>query len=331
VPERYTAAMPDAAQNLPDDPSRLKDMVTALSGECGTLMGELKSRDILIEKLKHQLAGMRQHRFGSRSEALDQLALRLEDEEIAASAQEPSPADAGQPATPPKGKPKRKPLPSHLPRNETTLSPGDSCAECGGDLKTLGEDVTEELEYIPGRFVVNRIIRPRKTCRCCETFHQAGLPWRPIERGRPGSGLIAHVLVSKYGDHVPLFRQSQIYKREGVDLDRSILAGWVGKSTTLLEPLADALKKHVLKGQAIFADDTPVKMLAPGSGKTKTARLWAYVRDERPWPERRIPPHGINSRPIERAFDRANICLPTRASCMPMAIQGSMNCTARAT
>jgi transposase len=211
------------------------------------------------------------------------------------------------------------------------LSPGDSCAECGGDLKTLGEDVTEELEYIPGRFVVNRIIRPRKTCRCCETFHQAGLPWRPIERGRPGSGLIAHVLVSKYGDHVPLYRQSQIYKREGVDLDRSTLAGWVGKSTTLLEPLADALKKHVLKGQAIFADDTPVKMLAPGSGKTKTARLWAYVRDERPWPERRIPPHGINSRPIERAFDRANICLPTRASCMPVAIQGSMNCTARAT
>ncbi len=193
--------MPDAAQNLPDDPSRLKGMVTALSGECGALMGELKSRDILIEKLKHQLAGMRQHRFGSRSEALDQLALTLEDEEIAASAQDPAPVDADQPATPPKGKPKRKPLPGHLPRNETILSPGDSCGECGGNLKTLGEDVTEELEYIPGRFVVNRIVRPRRTCTCCETFHQAALPWRPIERGRPGPGLLAHVLVSKYGDH----------------------------------------------------------------------------------------------------------------------------------
>ena len=147
----------------------------------------------------------------------------------------------------------------------------------------MGEDVTEELEYIPGRFVVNRIIRPRMTCRCCETFHQADLPWRPIERGRPGPGLIAHVLVSKYGDHLPLYRQSQIYKREGVDLDRSTLAGWVGKSTALLEPLADAIKKHVHMGQALFADDTPVKMLAPGSGKTRTARLWAYVRDERPW------------------------------------------------
>jgi transposase len=275
--------MPDAAQNLPDDPSRLKNMVTALSGECGALMGELKSRDILIEKLKHQLAGMRQHRFGSRSEALDQLALTLEDEEIAASAQEPAPVDTDQPAAPPKDKPKRKPLPAHLPRNETTLSPGDACGECGGDLKTLGEDVTEELEYIPGRFVVNRIIRPRMACTCCEAFHQAALPWRPIERGRPGPGLLAHVLVNKYADHLPLYRQGQMFAREGVDLDRSTLTGWVGKSTALLEPLADAVARHVLKGQALFADDTPVNLLAPGSGKTKTARLWAYVRDERPW------------------------------------------------
>ena len=276
--------MPDVDQALPEDPSKLKDMVAALSSECGTLMGELKSRDILIEKLKHQLAGMRQHQFGSRSEALDQLALRLEDEEIAASAQDPvaDDADTDQEVAS-KGKPRRKPLPDHLPRNETTLSPGDACGECGGSLKTLGEDVTEELEYIPGRFVVNRIIRPRMACTCCETFHQAALPWRPIERGRPGPGLLAHVLVSKYGDHLPLCRQSQIYNRDGVDLDRSTLADWVGKSTALLERLAAAIGDHVQKGQALFADDTPVKLLAPGSGKTKTARLWAYVRDERPW------------------------------------------------
>jgi transposase len=267
--------MLDNAKNLPNNAAALKDLVTPLTSE-------VKSQALLIEKLKHQLAGMRQHRFGSRSETLDQLALTLEDEEIAASAQEPAPVDADQPATSPKGKPKRKPLPGHLPRNETTLSPGASCGECGGDLKTLGEDVTEELEYIPGRFVVNRIIRPRMNCACCETFHQADLPWRPIERGRPGPGLIAHVLVSRYGGHLPLYRQSQIYNREGVDLDRSTLAGWVGKSTVLLEPLADTVKQHILKGQAIFADDTPVKMLVPGSGKTRTARLWAYVRDERP-------------------------------------------------
>ena len=235
--------MLDNAKNLPNDAAALKGLVT-------TLASELKSRDILIEKLKHQLAGMRQHRFGSRSEALDQLTLTLEDEEIAAAAQEPAPDDANtdQAATPPKGKPKRKPLPGHLPRNETTLSPGDACGHCGGKLKTLGDDVTEELEYVPGRFVVNRIVRPRMACTCCETFHQAALPSRPIERGRPGPGLLAHILVNKYADHSPLYRQSQIFEREGIDLDRSTLADWVGKSTALLEPLADAIvsSPHVL-------------------------------------------------------------------------------------
>ncbi len=266
------------ANDLPNDPAALKGLVVSLASE-------VKHQAIFIEKLKHQLAGMRQHRFGSRSEALDQLTLTLEDQEIAASAQElmPDDANADQPDALPKGKPKRKPLPGHLPRNETILSPGDVCRECGGKLKTLGDDVTEELEYIPGRFVVNRIVRPRMACTCCERFHQAALPSRPIERGRPGPGLIAHVLVNKYADHLPLYRQSQMFGREGVDLDRSTLADWVGKSTALLEPLADAVARHVLKGQAIFADDTPVKLLVPGSGKTRTARLWAYVRDERPW------------------------------------------------
>ena len=185
---------------------------------------------------------MRQHRFGSRSEALDQLTLTLGDEEIAASAQEPGDTNTDRP-TAPKGKPRRKPLPDHLPRNETTLSPGDACGECGGALKVLGEDVTEELEYVPGRFVVNRIVRPRMACTCCERFHQAVLPSRPIERGRPGPGMLAHVLVNKYADHSPLYRQSQIFQREGIDLDRSTLADWVGKSTVLLEPLADAVAR----------------------------------------------------------------------------------------
>jgi hypothetical protein len=130
--------MPDVDQALPEDPSQLKDMVAALSCECGTLMGELKSRDILIEKLKHQLAGMRQHQFGSRSEALDQLALRLEDEEIAASAQDPAQDDTDtDQKVASKGKPRRKPLPDHLPRNETTLSPGDACVDCGGSLTRI--------------------------------------------------------------------------------------------------------------------------------------------------------------------------------------------------
>ena len=136
---------------------------------------------------------------------------------------------------------------------------------------------------MPGRFVVNRIIRPRKACAGCEAIVQTPLPSRPIERGRPGPSLLAHVLVSKYADHLPLYRQSQIYAREGIDLDRSTMADWVGRSTALLEPLADEIGRTVRRGDALFADDTPVKMQAPGNKKTKTARVWSYVRDERPW------------------------------------------------
>ena len=249
-----------------------------------SFVAQLRGRDFLIEKLKHQLAGMHRHRFGSSSEALDQLELTLEDEEIAQAAETPV-EDVAEAPIPngAKRKPKRKPLPSHLPRNETVLSPGDACSDCGGRLKHLGEDVTEELEYVPGRFVVNRIIRPRMACACCEAFQQAPLPSRPIERGRPGPGLLAHVLVSKFADHLPLYRQSQIYAREGIELERSTLADWVGKITALLEPLANLIARYVLQGQALFADDTPVKLLSPGNKRTKTARVWAYVRDERPW------------------------------------------------
>nr|WP_147373320.1 IS66 family transposase [Henriciella mobilis] len=129
---------------------------------------------------------------------------------------------------------------------------------------------------------MNRYVRPRMACTCCDRFHQAPLPSRPIERGRPGPGLLAHVLVSKYADHLPLYRQSQIYAREGLDLERSTMADWVGKSTALLEPLAEAIGQHVRAGAAIHADDTPVSVLAPGNGKTKTGRVWVYARDERP-------------------------------------------------
>jgi transposase len=267
--------MLDDAQELPNDPAILKGLVASLASE-------LKFRDILIEKLKHQLVGLRRHQFGSRSESLDQLELTLEEEEIALAAEAPVQQDTAA-APDEKRQPKRRPLPDHLPRNETVLSAGDACADCGGRLKRLGEDVTEELEYIPGRFVVNRIVRPRMACTCCEQITQAALPSRPIERGRPGPGLLAHVLVNKYANHLPLYRQSQMFGREGIELDRSTLADWVGQSARLLEPLADAIGRHVRRGQAIFADDTPVKLLSPGAGKTKTARLWAYARDERPW------------------------------------------------
>lgn len=271
----YIIAMLEDLRSLPDDPSRLKELVSALAGG-------LKFRDILIEKLRHQLAGHNRHRFGSSSETLDQLRMSFgEDEAIAeAAAAQSAPCDKNQK---PKRRHSRKPLPDHLKRNDTVLTPGEACSQCGGALKTLGEDVTEELEYIPGRFVVNRIIRPRRACTCCEAIVQAPLPSRPIDKGRPGPGLLAHVLVSKYADHLPLYRQSQIFGRDGVALERSTLADWVGRSTALLEPLAEAIGRHVRAGPALFADDTPVKMQVPGAKKTKTARIWAYVRDEKAW------------------------------------------------
>jgi len=266
--------MIDMIRALPEDPEELRAFTQLL-------LAELKSQALLITKLRHQLAGHNHHRYGSRSETIEQLQLALETSEIATAAMT---ARLRLPDDAPKDKPKRKPIPDHIPRMEVELTTGDEdCANCGGKLRRLGEDVTEELEYVPGRFIVNRIIRPRFACSCCDHFTQAQLPSRPIERGRPGSGLLAHVLVSKFADHLPLYRQSQIFERDGLDLDRSTLADWVGKSTALLEPLANAIGRHVQSGQALFADDTPIKMLAPGTGKTQTARLWTYVRDERPW------------------------------------------------
>ena len=262
--------------STPDDPAELKAANKLLADE-------VKALTLKVEQLQHQLHGHNRHRFGSKSESADQLNLTFEeDEEIAEAAARPK-QETPDGDEPPTRQHSRKPLPEHLDRHEQVLSPGAECGACGGALKTVGEDVTEELEYVPGRFVVNRIVRPRMACKFCETFAQSPLPSRPIERGRPGPGLLAHVLVSKYADHLPLYRQSQIYAREGIDLDRSTMADWVGRSTALLEPLAERIGHLVRDGKTLFADDTPVKMQAPGLKRTKTARVWTYVRDERPW------------------------------------------------
>lgn len=264
-------------QSLPEDPTELRAVSELMAAE-------IKTQAYQIEKLKKELAAHRKARFGSKSETMDQLAFDLqEDTEIAVAseAQKAAPETDVHHDAPAKRTHNRAPLPDHLERQEEILSPGDSCGDCGGALKQLGEDVTEELEYVPGHFVVKRIVRPRMTCTCCEAFAQAELPSRPITRGRPGPGLLAHVLVGKYCDHLPLYRQSEIYARDKVDLHRSTLTDWVGRSTALMEPLAAHIGKLVRAGPALFADDTPVKMQA--KGKAQTARLWSYVRDERPW------------------------------------------------
>src|SRR5258708_28316013 len=247
---------------------------------------QLVSRDNEIEHLKLLLAKLRRVQFGRKSEKLDreieQLELRL-DELEATQAKQAAPSQT--PAAPlvNAAKPARRPLPEHLPRETRKILPKqEACPDCGGELKHLGEDVSEILEYVPARFKVIRQVRPKSACAGCARIVQAQAPSRPIERSFAGPGLLAHVLVSKYCDHLPLYRQSEIYAREGVELDRSTLADWVGGTSRLLGPLVEVLRRHVMSANKLHADDTPVPVLAPGNGKTKTGRLWTYVRDDRP-------------------------------------------------
>ncbi len=242
----------------------------------------LLSRDVEIEKLKIELARLKRMQFGRSSEQLDQTIAQLELslEELEASESELLAPLVSLSAVE-KAKPARRALPENLPRETVVHEASCHCPACGGSLRALGEDVAEILEYVPSRFKVIRHVRPKFSCASCQQIVQAPAPGRPIARGLAGPGLLAHVLVSKYCDHLPLHRQSQIYAREGVELDRSTLADWVGQSSALLRPLVDALRVHVLGGNKLHADDTPVPVLCPGRGTTKQGRLWTYVRDDR--------------------------------------------------
>jgi len=282
-----------SALSLPDldalDPAALKAMILAQQDrfkaqherDVAALTSrttEIERLKLLVEKLKHML-------FGRKSEKvlrqIEQLELQIEELEVATVVEEThaiTPAERPAPA-----KPSRRALPEHLPREVHTHMPEqEACPDCGKRLRPLGEDVAEMLEYVRACFKVIRHVRPKLSCDACDRIVQAPAPSRPIDRGLAGPGLLAHVLVSKYADHVPLYRQSEIYAREGVDLDRSTLAGWVGATSELLAPLVQAVRDHVLAASKLHADDTPVPVLAPGTGKTKTGRLWTYVRDDRP-------------------------------------------------
>ena len=247
---------------------------------------ELRSRSERIEHLKLMVEKLRHMIFGNKSEKivikLEQLQLELEEEETTHAELEAA-AERVAPAKQRKPRPQRKPLPEHLPREVVAHAPNcDCCPDCGAQLRHFGDDVSEQLEYVPETFKVIRHVRPKFTCTGCDRVVEAPAPSRPIERGLAGPSLLAHVIVSKFGDHLPLFRQSEIYARQGVEISRSTLAGWVGASSDLLAPLVDAIQKHVLAGRKLHADDTPMPVLAPGNGKTKTGRLWTYVRDDRP-------------------------------------------------
>jgi len=271
---------------LPDLDALDNDALKALVLEQHSALNSHKNE---IENLKLLILKLRRMQFGRSSETLDrridQLELCLEDLETAE-----TPVTPIDPQLVVSRQPTRRALPPELSRETVTLRPeGDSCPDCGGTLGSLGADVSETLEYVPGHFKVIRTVRPKLSCTRCDRIVQQPAPHRPIERGVAGPGLLAHVIVGKYADHLPLYRQSEIYARSGVDVERSTLAGWVGGVTRTLEPLVDALKSYVLEADKLHGDDIPVPVLAPGNGKTKTGRLWTYVRDDRPAGSRDAP------------------------------------------
>ncbi len=291
--------MPLTPDQLPDDITELKQRLIAKDAELLARNSELAAAknglivtQLTIEKLKAQIAKLRREKFGSSSERIErvisQLELALEEAETAkaeAAALAPQPPEPeAQPAAAAQSeKKKRRQLPPELPRRDVVHMPPGVCKTCGGtELRTVSESATEVLAYIPGRFEVNRHVRPACSCAKCETMMQAPMPELPIPRGMVDASFLAHIAVAKFCDHLPLYRQVEIYARSGLDLDRGQLAEWLGHVAWLLRPLVELIAAHVMAGHVIHADDTPVPVLAPGAGKTKTGRQWVYLRDERP-------------------------------------------------
>ena len=267
---------------MPDDLEALKALVLEQQAQLIEQRAQLALNFTEMEHLKLLIAKLKRMQFGRSSERLDrqieQYELRLEELQ-SARAQQVAPAKA---KTEEKVQPVRRPLPEHLPREQVLHQPACNCPDCGAAMRKIGEDVSEVLDYVPASFRVIRHVRPKLACTACERIVQVQAPSRPIDRGLAGPGLLAHVLVSKYADHLPLYRQAQIYAREGVDLERSTLAQWVGGCFRLVDPLIEALTRYVMAAGKLHADDTPVPVLDPGRGRTKTGRLWTYVRDDRP-------------------------------------------------
>jgi transposase len=264
--------------------TRHAEELTAARGDADRAQGEI-ARLIAIIKELHR------HRFGRRSERLDpdQLALSLEDlEQTLAAAEAAAEQDNKtpvKPAAPRKRQINRGALPPHLPREEVVIDVVDkTCACCGGRKHCIGEDVSERLDVIPAQFKVIVTHRPKYACAACAgEVVQAPAPERLIENGIPTEALVAHVLTAKYADHTPLYRQAQIYARQGVTLDRSTLADWVGRAAFALRPVHARLLEQLKQSTKLFADETTAPVLDPGRGCTKKGQLWAYARDERPW------------------------------------------------
>ncbi len=265
-----------AADALPDDPGTLKAMLIA--------------ERVQNDRLRQIIKELQRHRFGRRAETLpeDQMLLGLEEvEQVAASSEA-----AGETTNPAertsrsaKRRMNRGSLPAHLPRIEMVVDIDDrACPCCGKALHRIGEDTSERLDIVPAQFRVLVVRRPKYACRACENgVMQAPAPARLIEGGLPTEATVAQVLVAKYADHLPLYRQAQIYARQGIDLDRSTLADWVGRAAFTLRPVHERLLKTLKASAKLFADETTAPVLDPGRGRTKTGQLWAYARADRPW------------------------------------------------
>ncbi len=269
--------MSEGVEELPDDVEALKAMIIA---------ERLRSA-----RLQHLLDVLNRMHFGKRSEKIDsgQLALALEDRDVSMAEAELL-VEQGEEATgiAPRRKraadEPRASLPAHLPRYEIEITPDAGCCTgCGGALHRIGEDRSERLDIIPAQYRVIVTVRPRMACRSCgDGVAQAKAPAHVVPGGLPSEALLADILVKKYADHLPLYRQAQMMARQGVTIDRATLAGWVGRAAGYLKPIVDRQKAELLKSDRLFVDETTAKVLAPSSGKTKTGYLWAMVRDNRP-------------------------------------------------
>ncbi len=272
---------------LPRDVDALHQLIRELAETRAGESKALSDAQAEIERLRMIVQKLQRQQFGRRAEGLVEGQLELGLEDVGAdigrveqllltvpAADEPTARDRSN----------RPSLPEHLEREELNLDlEVKACPCCGGALHPAGETVSEMLDWVPARLRVIRIRRPKYGCRSCGKIHQASAPERPIAKGLATPGLLAHVLVSKYCDHLPLYRQSQMFARQGVELDRSTLANWVGGAAWWLEPLRDRLATHLFTSTKLFADDTPLPVLDPGRGRTRTGRLWVYARDDRPW------------------------------------------------
>ncbi|MDY7526240.1 IS66 family transposase [Sphingomonas sp. 10B4] len=272
--------MSDAGFSSPDKDARIAELEAALA----SAPADISARDILIDTLRVQLARLRRMQFGTSSEKLTeeiaQLELALEEleaEAVVANTQRVDPVRAERPAP-------IRALPAHLPREEQRIEPEHGCCtcpECGGTLRPLGQDSDEVLDAVPVQWRVVRTIRPKYSCRSCDKIVQAAAPVKAIGRGKATFATLAHVVVAKFDHHLPLYRQAEMMAAQGIELDRSTLAGWAGQASALLDPIVSRIREVGLSATKIHTDDTPVPMLDPGRRKTATGRLWAYVVDDR--------------------------------------------------